>query len=146
MRQLHLFPHAPPVEGDPPPLSFRRRDAVVAALLRGASPQIACKSLEIDLADFFDAVETDAEFRRRLRHVYATLAGNVSAAVYRAAIEGTPAAQALFLRTFAPPAYSDAPSTPRNEPSDDLSSLPADAIALQLAAYRAALGEVGPAA
>ncbi len=148
MRQLLLFPHCPPADDGPAVLAPDQQDGLIAHLLKGASPQAACRPLRAEVASFFRTVEADPDFRRRLRQVRESLTNNVLSLVYGAAMKGTPAAQALWLRTFPPPSYADSNTelTPV-EPSDDFAQLSNEAIDLQLTAYRAAgLGEVGPAA
>ncbi|HEX6985995.1 MAG TPA: hypothetical protein VF170_11495, partial [Planctomycetaceae bacterium] len=132
MRQLLLFPQHPPAEAEPPPLGGGDRAAVIDVLLRGGSPQAACRSLRLDLRAFDRAADEDAEFRRRLRHARRQMTENVVSVVYQAAVKGTPAAQALWLRTFPPDAYAD-PSEPEPtaEPRDAFQELSEDAAALQ---------------
>lgn len=143
MRQLLLFPHLPPADEGPPALDAGDRRLLIDLLRRGGSPQAACRKLGVDVAAFFRAAEEDDGFRRQLRHMREQLTENVASIVYQAAMKGTPAAQALWLRTFPPATYADpnthTPSSP--EPTDDFASLPAEALHLQLSAIRLAAAD-----
>ena len=139
MPQLLLFPSHPPAGREPPGLSPEQQAALIGRLLKGLSPQLACAAAGLDPAAFCRSADEDAGFRRRLRDVRELLSLNVAAAVYQAALKGTPAAQALGLRTFPPAAGpdSDSSTSDRDEP-DALDAFPPDDLDRQLAAYRAA--------
>jgi hypothetical protein len=151
MSQLLLFPDAPPSDGRAALLEPGEQDALIEFLLRGASPAIACDKLGIALDRYLRTADDDAGFRRRLRQVREVLTLNVVSSVYSACLKGTAAAQTLWLRTFAPPDWSEAADEPPSETDlsaefdDALQDLSEDAIELQLRAYRAA-GLPGPAA
>ncbi len=135
--QLLLFPHILPHEADRS-LSLEQQREVLFALLRGGSPQAACQKLGADPRAFCRARERDAAFREGLQQVRELMTLNVVATVYRAAMEGTPAAQALWLRTFAPPEWAEpASKTPDTsfETTNEFASLPTDAIRRLLAAF-----------
>jgi hypothetical protein len=147
MPQLLLFPHHPPADAEPPPLGGDDRAAVLDVLLRGGSPQAACQRLGLDVAAFCKAADEDAGFRRRLRHVRELMTHNIVATVYAAAMKGTPAAQALWLRMFPPAGWTDPSpehSKTASETTDEFAALPNDAIERTLAAFRSALEEPRP--
>lgn len=136
MHQLLLFPHAPPSEPEPPLLSPDLQDEVLAILLRGGSPQSACQKLRLDPRAFCRTAEFDAGFRDRLRHARELMTQNVVATVYAAAMKGTPAAQALWLRTFPPLQLTPTTFTdPDNEPNDEFSAYSTEDLARQIAVY-----------
>jgi len=135
--QLLLFPQYPPrtCEGT---FSTDEKSDVVQALLRGGSPQAICQKQGRDPFDFCRAAEEDASFQTSLRQVRELMTLNVVATVYRAAMEGTPAAQALWLRTFPPGDWTaPASSSSEHEPetSDDASSLTNEALRQLLVAF-----------
>jgi hypothetical protein len=135
--QLLLFPHISPHKGERG-LSPDDKHDLLLVLLRGGSPQAACQKLGLDPHDFCRAADGDAAFRTRLRHVRELMTHNVVATVYRAAMEGTPAAQALWLRTFPPTDGADSPSaatSPSTETDDDFASLSNDDLRRLLAAF-----------
>lgn len=119
MHQLLLFPYAPPSEPEPPTLTLEMQAEVLALLLRGGSPQAVCQKLRLDPAAFCRTVEEDPTFCHRLRHVRELMTQNVVATVYAAAMKGTPAAQALWLRTFPPPPFSTPSLDSQEEKTDD---------------------------
>ena len=141
MLQLYLFPQHRP--RDVAPLSEEDRQRLLGLLLKGASPAAACGPLGLDVWQVCQAVDCDPAFRSALRQVRDLLTQNVAAAVYRAAMEGTPAAQALWLRTFAPADWADPlPSVSVSDPSelsespDVFAALPTDALARLAHAFR----------
>lgn len=122
MHQLLLFPDAPPSEPAPQVLSCELQAEVVSLLLRGGSPQAVCQKLRLDPAAFCRTVEEDPTFCHRLRHVRELMTQNVVATVYAAALKGTPAAQALWLRTFPPPQFSTPSLDTQEETTDEFSA------------------------
>lgn len=137
--QLLLFPHHPPSVAGPSLLEPADRAAVLEILLRGGSPQAACQRLGLSVADFCRTVEEDDDFRRRLRQLRELMTHNVVAVVYAAAMKGTPAAQALWLRTFPPADGSDSETTSLfHETSDDLALRSDEEIEREIEACRQA--------
>ncbi len=119
-------------------MSPEQQADILLALLRGGSPQAACQKLGADPQGFCRTTERDEAFRTRLRHVRELMTLNVVATVYRAALEGAPAAQALWLRTFSPPDWTASTSISSNaslETNDEFASLPTDALRRILAAF-----------
>ncbi len=135
--QLLLFPQCSPRarEGT---LSPDDRLDLLQALLRGGSPQAVCQKQGRDPFDFCRTADDDAHFRTALRQVRELMTLNVVATVYRAALEGTPAAQALWLRTFPPTEWTEPASSPSSrdtETTDDAASLSNDALRQLLVAF-----------
>jgi hypothetical protein len=135
--QLLLFPQYPPWAPERT-LSPDEQLDVLQALLRGGSPQAVCQKQGRDPLDFCRTAEGDASFQTALRQVRELMTLNVVATVYRAAMEGTPAAQALWLRTFPPTdwtALDASASAPESEFSDEATSLTNDALRQLLVAF-----------
>lgn len=135
--QLLLFPqHSPHArEGT---LSPGEQLDVLNALLRGGSPQTVCQKLGRDPLDFCRTVADDGSFRAALRQARELMTLNVVATVYRAAMEGTPAAQALWLRTFPPDDWAEpvsSTSATDSDAADDAVSLTNDALKQLLVAF-----------
>ena len=123
--QLLLFPQFPPGRLEET-LSADAQAELLQALLRGASPQAVCQKQGRDPFDFCRTAEGDASFQNALRHARELMTLNVVATVYRAAMEGTSAAQALWLRTFPPSDWAPPASSLTRmdaEPADDDASL-----------------------
>lgn len=135
--QLLLFPQCRPHAGAMT-LSPDEQLDVLQALLRGGSPQAVCQKQGRDPLDFCRTVEDDPAFRTSLRQIRELMTLNVVATVYRAAMEGTPAAQALWLRTFPPTDWAEPASSASandTETADDPVSLTNDALRQILAAF-----------
>lgn len=92
-----------------PLLDEQQQAAFLALLLRGASAVLACRELEVDHEQYLSALREDAEFRGRVEDVQTMLAGNVSAALYKSALEGKVTAQTFYLRHFARPVLEETP-------------------------------------
>ena len=86
-----------------------QQQAVLALLLRGASPAGACQQLGLGVEALTQAVEQDETFRRRAGEVTGVLSGNVMAVLYRGAMEGSVSAQQAWLKLFPPPPWQRGP-------------------------------------
>ena len=75
-------------------------------MVQGASPQVACKKLNLPLADFWRTLERDAAFAAELQKVWDTLSFNVVAALYQAAIKGNGPAQQFWLKLRPAPQWA----------------------------------------
>jgi hypothetical protein len=91
------------------PLSADQQEAVLALLLRGASPAGACQQLGLGVEAVGRTVEEDEAFRRRAGDVTGVLSGNVMAVLYRGAMEGSVSAQQAWLKLFPPPPWQRGP-------------------------------------
>lgn len=135
--QLLLFPECPP-SGPAEALSRDEQLDVLQALLRGGSPQAVCQKQGRNPLDFCRTVDGDGSFRTALRQARELMTLNVVATVYRAAMEGTPAAQALWLRTFPPGDWAEpisSTSATDSDSADDAVSLTNDALRQFLVAF-----------
>jgi hypothetical protein len=92
-------------------------------LMQGASPQLACKKLKLEMASFWHTLEHDARFAAELQKVWDALSYNVVAALYQAAIKGNHAAQQFWLKHRPPPHWS---LLPGGTIADDLENLSHD--------------------
>jgi hypothetical protein len=91
----HLFTDAPE------PLTRRQQRAFEKLLMLGASPAAACQKLGLTLDAVAITLDADHEFETCCRRIHDALGENVKAALYKAAMNGTTAAQALWFRLAA---------------------------------------------
>jgi hypothetical protein len=102
------------------PIGEVSQKKLLALLLQGASPLVACHKLNLRLAAFWHTLEHDAQFAAELQRVWDTLSFNVVAALYRAAIEGNGPAQQFWLKHRPPPRWA---VTAETNPADELDTL-----------------------
>lgn len=81
-----------------PLLNEHQQTAFLALLLRGASAVLACRELDVPHAQYLATLRQDVEFRARVHDVECLLSGNVSASLYKSALEGKVNAQTFYLR------------------------------------------------
>lgn len=93
-----LLPHCPEADPLAAALTPDEQQRVWCWLLKGASPQVACQQLGIDIARFWKTLDQDAPFALALQQLFDTLSHNVLAALYQAAMKGNVAAQQFWLR------------------------------------------------
>ncbi len=101
----------------PAMLTADQQSAVLALLARGASPVLACREVGVEHGLFLATMRHDDTFFERICDVQNLLIGNVSAALYKAALEGKVNAQTFYLRHFEKSATS-------NDADDSLSDMP----------------------
>jgi hypothetical protein len=90
-------------------LTADQQQAVLALLLRGASPAGACGQLGLAVEALARTVGEDEAFRKRAGDVTGVLSGNVMAVLYRGAMEGSVSAQQAWLKLFPPPPWQRGP-------------------------------------
>lgn len=88
-------------------LSSEQQLLVLQLLLRGASPSGACQQIGIPGIAFARTLQVDARFRIHVEEATVTQSYNVSAALYRAAMEGNVSAQVHWLKNCPPPGWQD---------------------------------------
>jgi hypothetical protein len=79
------------------PLSAAEQGELIDLLLRGASPLIACRAMDVAVERYWLTLRKQPRFRTAVGTVYDTLGRNVVAALYKAAMEGNVAAQRFWL-------------------------------------------------
>ena len=121
-------------------MSPEEQQDLLDALMLGGSPQMACRRLEIPVESFSRTLIEDADFRQRLEMVRALMTQNVVATLYAAALKGTASAQALWLKTFPPPAEMTV-TEQSGEVRDDLETLSDEELEQWLALQTGTAGE-----
>ncbi len=102
-------------------LTADEQDAILDLLSRGASPAVACRQIGRSLAEFFRTAEEHDGFRQRLDTVEISLAQNIAAALYKAAMEGSVTAQTFWLRNNPPPGWNPGDQKVTNDDLEKLS-------------------------
>lgn len=116
----------PPVDPDitgVPDLRLLTEDEqqqVWSYLVKGASPQLACRELGLSLRRFWTTLDRDPQFAIAMEHLFRTLSHNVLAALYQRAMKGDKTAQQYWLRTMPP---FTGPNSSITEMNDDLTGL-----------------------
>ncbi|WP_437206740.1 hypothetical protein [Planctomicrobium sp. SH664] len=109
--------------GEAPRLSREQQSQYLQLLARGASPAAACLQLGISPLSVTSLTEDDDSFRSSLAGIQRLMSENVAAALYRAAMEGSVAAQTFYLKNQPPPewpaAECDAATPGIDELTDD---------------------------
>ena len=93
-------------------------------MLQGASPQVACRKLDIPLDAFWRGLERNAKFAAQIQQVWDALSFNVVAALYQAAMQGNSSAQQFWLKHRPPPRWTTMGAEP--SPADDLDAMTHD--------------------
>lgn len=101
-------------------LTDDEQQQVWSYLVKGASPQLACRELGLSLRRFWTTLDHDPQFAIAMDHLFRTLSHNVLAALYQRAMKGDKTAQQYWLRTMPPFTGSSAAPT---ESDDDLTGL-----------------------
>lgn len=101
-------------------LTEAEQHQVWAYLVKGASPQLACRELGIHVRRFWTTLDQDPQFAIAMEHLFRTLSHNVLAALYQRAMKGDKTAQQYWLRTMPPFVGTN---TPTAELDDDLAGL-----------------------
>lgn len=102
------------------PLTTEQQAAFLALLARGASPLVACREVSVSYQSYLLTLRSDEGFSAEVQDVHELLVRNVSAALYKAALEGKVSAQTFYLRHFDKPTLDDG--------DDDLDDMPIDDI------------------
>lgn len=102
-------------------LGVRQQQKILEWMMQGASPQMACRKLNLSLDLFWMTLERDARFAAELQRVWDTLSFNVVAALYQAAIKGNGPAQQFWLKHRPPPRWAVTPLD--QNPADDLEAM-----------------------
>ena len=89
-------------------------------LVKGASPQLACRELGLHVRRFWATFDQDPHFVQAIDDLFRTLSHNVLAAVYQQAMKGDKTAQQTWLRIL-PPSVGSSPVTGATD--DDLTTL-----------------------
>ncbi len=101
-------------------LAEDEQQQVWSYLVKGASPQLACRELGLSLRRFWTTLDRDPQFAIAMEHLFRTLSHNVLAALYQRAMKGDKTAQQFWLRTV-PPITGTMPAAV--ETPDDLAAL-----------------------
>jgi hypothetical protein len=101
-------------------LTEAEQHQVWAYLVKGASPQLACRELGLHVRRFWTTLDRDPQFAVAMEHLFRTLSHNVLAALYQRAMKGDKTAQQYWLRTM-PPVVGNQTSTAERD--DDLTGL-----------------------
>ncbi len=101
-------------------MSEDEQQQVWSYLVKGASPQLACRELGLSLRRFWTTLDRDPQFAIAMEHLFRTLSHNVLAALYQRAMKGDKTAQQYWLRTMPP--FTGSNTTP-TEKDDDLTEL-----------------------
>jgi hypothetical protein len=80
-------------------------------VLKGASPAGACQQLGVPIEQFWQTVQHQPAFARRLQQAFDTLSLNVLAVLYQAAMKGQTSAQQFWLRHRPIPFWSSGPAS-----------------------------------
>lgn len=86
-------------------LSAEQQAEVLSLLYRGASPAAACVQIGVTVESFLKSIAESEEFRRRCAEVTDILTGNVTAMMYRGAMDGSVSAQQAWLKSFPKPPW-----------------------------------------
>ncbi len=101
-------------------LTDDEQQQVWSYLVKGASPQLACRELGLSLRRFWTTLDRDPQFAIAMEHLFRTLSHNVLAALYQRAMKGDKTAQQYWLRSLPPFTGTNAAPT---EMEDDLAEL-----------------------
>ncbi len=101
-------------------LTGDEQQQVWSYLVKGASPQLACRELGLSLRRFWTTLDRDPQFAIAMEHLFRTLSHNVLAALYQRAMKGDKTAQQAWLRVMPPFVGINSSS---GETDDDLATL-----------------------
>ena len=80
---------------------------IIESLKNGSTRAAACKAAGINRATFYNWFNASRKFRKRVEEALLTQIGVVEDALYKAAVEGSVAAQKFFLCNRAPDRWKD---------------------------------------
>jgi len=112
-----------PTPDDSTQLTIDEQQQLWTYLVKGASPQLACRELGLSVRRFWATLDHDPHFVQIIEDLFRTLSHNVLAALYQQAMKGDKTAQQTWLKLL-PPFTGSLAST--GETHDDLATLSDD--------------------
>lgn len=83
------------------------RKRFLELLVVGNSPQVICRNLGLDEAEYFEARRCDAGFAEAVELAQDVKSQNIEAALYKQALEGNLSAMTQYLKLSPPPEWDD---------------------------------------